>query len=1148
MGEEIIREYLRAVEREYRSGIAGEHSYRPALKALVEALGGSGVQAINEPARVACGAPDFVVQRKNLPIGHIEAKDIGVDLDKEEKGEQVRRYREALGNLILTDYLEFRFYVDGELKNTATLATVAPRSRLVEVAAGAEHFLGFMRSFLEAKPLPIGRPRQLAIRLAAVAVLVREVIEKALAVDKHNGERASSTLHELLKGFQKVLLPDLSEADFADMYAQTVVYGLFAARDNHVSPSTFTRESVAFDIPKTNPFLRKLFNYVAGPDLDKRLEWIILDLIEFLRAADMGAIKREFAMRKPGEDPVVHFYETFLKEYDPKRRELRGVYYTPQPVVGYIVRSVDALLKRDFGLKRGLADHSKLRWKPPQGNGEQREFHRVQILDPALGTGSFLFRVVELIHATFKGNQGEWPSYVSEHLLPRLHGFELMMAPYTIAHMKLGMQLRDTGYDLSESERLGIYLTNSLDNPTAQPPPELFASWLRDEALEAIDVKSKTPILVVLGNPPYSGHSANKGAWIISLLKRGDSGGFDSGRSYYYVDGKPLGERNPKWLQDDYVKFIRWAQWRIEQTGQGVLAMITNHGYLDNPTFRGMRESLMRTFDTIYVLDLHGNDRKKERVPDDVQKAQEIGPKDENVFDIQQGVAICLMVKLPVGATDRSPAVMAGQERGDLSVAPTKHAHVFHADLWGLRERKYALLDLHDVTGTEWRELDPSSAAYLFVPQDNELRVEYEQGCEVTSAFLEHSVGVATARDRLCIQWSEREMYSIVSRFASMDEEPAREAFKLGSDVRDWKVHLAQEDVRATQTSKSCIVPVLYRPFDARFTYYTGKTRGFHCMPRPKLMRHMLKGGNLALITSRLTKGEQFAHVQITENISEVICMSPKTSNNGFLFPLYLYPFEREDPRTEAPGGRRPNLSEVFIADFAKRLKLKFIINGTGDLADTFGPEDVFHYMYAVFHSPTYRTRYSEFLKRDFPRLPLTGSKKLLRELCSLGHTLTRLHLMDASAVDSARFPLPRYPVSPTSATPGRDITGHLDLNLHGGGGGDTVEKVRYTPPETGSAGVPARVEGGQGRPPSEGGRVWINKHQYFEGVPPEVWEFHIGGYQPCEKWLKDRKGRTLSYDDKEHYKLIVAILAQTRALMAEIDAVVDKNGGWPLK
>ncbi|HET7593298.1 MAG TPA: type ISP restriction/modification enzyme, partial [Rhodanobacteraceae bacterium] len=954
-----LKTYLAAVEQAFRAGNATEHTYRPAFKALIEALAGPGITAVNEPRQIDCGAPDFIIVRGTVPLGYIEAKDVGTDLARIEKGEQLARYRESLGNLVLTDYLEFRWFLDGELRLTAALPRPDRNGRIRWNGDAASEVAHLLDQFLSADIPLKSTPQDLATRMAKLALLIRGLITRAFKSEQGEGE-----LHAQFEAFRKVLIESLTIEQFADMYAQTLAYGLFAARCN-APAAGFTRQSAAAQLPRTNPFLRRLFNSIAGPDLDPRVAWAVDQLAELLARADMSAILEDFGRRTRREDPVVHFYETFLAAYDPKMREARGVYYTPEPVVNYIVRSVDHLLQREFGLKDGLAHSGKLRWKTVMAEATHSRrksstrieekapwVHRVQILDPATGTGTFLYAVIQKIRERFEGNAGAWPGYVAEHLLPRLFGFELLMAPYAVAHMKLGIELEQSGYDFSSDERLGVFLTNSLEEAHEKTGLPLFTQWLADESQAASRVKRDVPVMVVLGNPPYSGHSANKGEWISQLLHGEDTLNHCRTESYFECDGKPLGERNPKWLNDDYVKFIRFAQWRIEQTGHGVLAFVTNHGYLDNPTFRGMRESLLRGFDTIWLYDLHGNTKKKEQAPD--------GGKDENVFDIQQGVAIGIFVKhaslpSPSGRGAGGDGTAELERRGDPEPpsGASRHlppegegkslARVFHADLYGTRALKYGTLDAESVADTPWTELAPASPSYYFVPEDGALREEYERGWKITEVMPVNSVGIATARDALTIHFTDDETWQTVSRFAELSEDEARETFQLGRDARDWKVALAQEDVRRSGPSRDRVTPIHYRPFDVRSTYYTGNSRGFQCMPRPAVMQHFFQHDNLGLVTSRLTKGENFAHAQMTRHITEVICMSPKTSNNGFVFPLWLYPRADEDLLDAAPKQKTANLAPAFVTAL------------TEAAGDTPTPEDTLAYIYAILYAPSYR-------------------------------------------------------------------------------------------------------------------------------------------------------------------------------------------------
>ncbi len=1070
-----ISTYLSEINKALQAGNATEHTHRPALKALVESVGRSidwEVTATNEPKQEACGAPDYVVTLKSIPLGHIEAKDVGKDLDKAEKTDQLKRYLDGLPSLILTDYLEFRWFVFGEHRMTVALDSAT--------SDGADEVTNLITEFLKHKVKTIKSPDGLAKRMGGLARLMRDAISAAFKAEVKGGE-----LHAQLKGFRRVLIEGLSEEQFADMYAQTICYGLFAARCNHKSKEPFTRFKAAHELPRTNPFLREIFSNIAGPELDERVTWIVDDLAELLDRTDTESILKDFGRRTRREDPVVHFYETFLAEYDPKLREMRGVYYTPEPVVSYIVQSVDAILKRDFKIADGIADASKVKLDVTLSGG-RKEAHRVTILDPATGTGTFLYEIIRRIHDHIQdtGQIGSWSSYVSQHLLRRVFGFELLMAPYAVCHMKLGLQLTDTGYDFRANERLRVYLTNSLEEAHELTDLPLFAQHLAREALEAGEAKQNHPVMVVLGNPPYSGHSVNKGEWITDLMES-------------YKDGCPE-LRKPgqaKWLSDDYVKFLRFAQWRIEQTGYGVLAFITNHGYLNNPTFRGMRQSLMNTFDDIYVLDLHGNTKRKERAPD--------GTADQNVFDIQQGVAIGIFVRKKAGKAKTKPAI------------------VRHAELWGTRESwggegddqqlmggKYHWLWENNVTTTPWKKLKPQDPFHLFIPQDFKLLKEYGFFWGIPDVFAPYgdpAPGMVTTHDQFAISWSEDEAIKKVERLlATKTEAEARNIYRLCSQ-KQWQYLRAKAEL-ASGNWRQLTTPVLYRPFDTRWTVYD---RNVAVHRRERASYHLKDKPNLSLCSTRAIEIHRgWEHVFCSNQLIQHHTVSLKEVN--YIFPLYLYPknekddlFDEGTEATDAPGGRRPNLSDEFIADLKSRLKLDWLTDGAGNLKKAFGPEDVFHYIYAVLHSPAYRHRYGEFLKIDFPRLPLTSNIGLFRDLRALGRELVALHLTKDKRIVTT------YPVD----------------------GSHAVEQAKYTAPKG-----------------DQPGRVWVNKTQYFEGVPQEVWDLHIGGYRVCQKWLKDRKGRTLDFDDIQHYQNIVAALDRTIEIMDEIDSAIDSRGGWPLQ
>ncbi len=1043
--------YRKTLQASLALGNATEHTHRPALQALLETDGK--VTAVNEPKHIECGAPDFVVILAGdnpLILGYVEAKDTGVslaDIDREsararadtDNGRQFKRYRNALPNLILTNYTEFRWYVGGQCHRVANLND----------PDGIKNVGLLLAEFLDRPPEPVADSEELARRMARLTHLIRDVVVAAF----ENGE-TSDNIRDLYDASLQVLVPDLTTDAFADMFAQALAYGLFAARVNHASQAgvgDFRRNDAAHLIPAANPFIRRIFGMMAGPDLNAEpFVSFVDDLTQLLARADMAAVFANFGSRAARQDPVMHFYERFLAAYDPALRERRGVYYTPEPVISYIVRSVDRLLKERFGCADGLADNATAEYEYLDAADQPKigKSHRVLVLDPACGTGSFLYAVIDHVRDHFKnaGNAGMWSGYVKEHLLPRLFGFELLMAPYAMAHLKLGMQLAAQdlpseqqatwAYEFGADERLGVFLTNSLEQ-AEQQTQTMFGPLraITDEANAAAAIKRDLPIMVVIGNPPYSGHSANKGEWIANLVN-----------DYKTVDGQPLGERNPKWLQDDYVKFIRFGQWRIQQTGAGVLAFVTNHGYLDNPTFRGMRQQLLDTFTDIYLLDLHGNSRTRESAPD--------GSVDENVFDIQQGVAIAIFVK------------EAGKP------GPAK---VRHADLWGTRDAKYASLSESDLLSTDWQTVEPEIPDYRFRPWDSQLEGEYRQWPKITEVMPLNSVGVVTGRDRVAIRWSSDEMSRAAHDFAF----PANESM-----------------------DGNLVVPILYRPFDVRHTYYSDS---FITRRRQNVMRHLLPGDNLGLLSSRrIETQDAFDRIFVTESISDGHIVTQKEIS--YLYPLYTFPAEQQVAGgLYTAGDREPNLAPGFTDDVAQRTGLTFIPDGPGDLQETFGPEDVFHYIYAVFHSPTYRGRYNQFLRADFPRVPPPGNVTMFRELAGLGLRLVEAHLLRSEPVSATpvSFPVP----------------------------GDNVV----------AAGHPKYAPGDA----DDDGRVYINTSQYFAGVAPPVWEFRIGGYQPMDKWLKDRRRRALSpYDDLEHYRRMAAAIAETIMQLSVIDGVIENAGG----
>ncbi|MCY4107200.1 MAG: N-6 DNA methylase [Chloroflexi bacterium] len=751
-----ILAYYRKIEATVNSGSATELSYRSALEELLREFDPA-ISVINEPKQQEFGAPDIVIQREGMPLGYIECKDLHVNLAEAAQSEQLGRYRKACDNLILTNYLEFRWFRGSEWQESLSFATFR-EGRLHNRYHRNAKLRFFLERFLRSSPQDIRSPDELG---QVMATLTREIAHQIHAILDEPQRKTFLWKHK--HDLEQELLPALSNAAFADMYAQTIAYALFAARMEleQLPAAEFTTGTVFTHMPSTNPFLHREFGHILQY-LERDVKWAVDQLTTRLGHTQISEVMRDFRSGTAQRDAVVHFYEDFLATHDPALREQRGVYFTPEPVVGYIVRSVDALLRSHFGRRDGLADRY------------------VHILDPAAGTGSFLLRVLEQIYETMASQRGTWPDYVRRQVLPRLYGFELLMAPYTLAHMRLALYLKKTNFQLGEDDRLGIYLTNTLD-PGRKVQQEMWDDYIATEAQAAAAVKNEKPIMVVLGNPPYSGHSANKGAWIRELL-----------RDYFQVDGAPLGERNPKMLQDDYVKFIRFGQHQIERNGEGILAFITNHGWLDNPTFRGMRQSLQNSFSAIYVLDIHGNIRKREVTPE--------GNRDQNVFDIQQGVSIAIFVKQRV---QNGPA------------------RVFHADLWGLRKEKYSWLNQCDVMETDWQEIQPQSPSYYFTPFDYEGWRQYEHYWKITDIFTNYSMGITTGRDKLVIDFDEKTLRNRIEDFRNpnMSDEEIRSKYEI-KDTGDWNLKDSRAEVSMDDNWDDYFQECLYRPFDLRHLYY----------------------------------------------------------------------------------------------------------------------------------------------------------------------------------------------------------------------------------------------------------------------------------------------------------------------------------------
>ena len=1066
MSEALFSTYLNALHGINRQGDAREESFYPALadmlKAVALATGRTHVHVTTLPRPTEGGNPDFRLWNgTDRIIGYLEAKKPTEErLDDIEDSEQLKRYRSTFPNLILTNFLEFRLYRNGECERTVvaarplvlnTLGTSPPIEKPDELRDLLDRFLGFSLP-------PTFTAESLAIELAKRTRLLRDVIAEAPLADEHlQHARTGDMLSGFFEAFRDFLIGSLTQEAFADLFAQTITYGLFAARTR--AGNGFNRRAAFDHIPHTIGVLRDLFRFISLGDLPDQLAWCVDDIAEVLAVADAPGILDRYYREGRGDDPIVHFYETFLAEYDPEERERRGVYYTPEPVVGYIVRSLHGLLKTDFDEGDGLASDD------------------VTLLDPAAGTMTFVARAARQAVDEFvdKYGGGSREDFIRQHILKNFYALELMMAPYAVGHLKMGFFLEELGHRLADDERMPFYLTNTLDMEDLQQSSLPGLSALAEESRLAGEVKKRTPILLILGNPPYSYYSSNTGDWIRGLIE-----------DYKQVDGKPLGEKNPRGLQDDYVKFLRFAQWKIERAGRGTVGMITNHGYLDNPTFRGMRQSLMRTFDAIYFLDLHGNALKKEICPD--------GSPDQNVFDIRQGVAIAFFVKRGDTPPPTPPRKQGGE--GDQTAAPGE-ATVHHAELYGTREAKYAWLDAHDRERTEWQRIEPRLAV---LPVHTPRRCARSRVSAVhhpsPRCFLRSTVvGLyVTARDKLTIHWSAEEVWDTVRCFlADGPRTGAAEGYRLGEGCArlesgdgaegfaGFRSHPRERSSRSSTGPSTCATPI------------TPAGRSGFLMQAP-LWGHAphAGGGESGAVhrTSRASSVGAWWHgTWLLMASRRIVAISNKTSDRGgnVNFPLYVYPVADSGDlfAHHETSERKSNLNPGLVAALAEA-------HGGAP-----SPEAIFHYIYAVLYAPAYREKYAEFLRIDFPRVPFAADGALFSELAALGERLSALHLLQSPELDP-----------PTCRFEGE--------------GDSVVARTRAK---------------GFGYDPGEQ-RVYVNRTQAFGPVPPEVYAYRIGGYQVCDKWLKDRKERRLEVDDIRTYCRIVTALGRTLAIQERIDAL----------
>ena len=970
-----IIQYLNSLRKEFYTGNAIEHSYRPALKSLIESIN-SQITAVNEPSRSDFGAPDFIFldsKNKNIIYGYAETKDIYTDLDKIEKSEQLKRYF-GYSNLILTNYLEFRFFRNGEKYQSIEIAK--KRNKMIDIVeenfSQLEHEL---KSFLEATPERITNGKRLAEIMGGKAARIRDNIVNYL---KNNNER-NQELDKIYKVMKNLLVHDLETSKFADMYAQTLVYGLFVARYYDETPDNFSRQEARDLVPASNPFLRHFFDHIIGPNFDVRLAYIVDELCAVFTVSDVHMIvQKHYNLfgESIDKDPIIHFYEDFLKEYDPLLRKQMGAYYTPVPVVKFILQAVDDVLIKEFDQEQGIASTNKIDHQIlVQGKKAIRHIHKVQILDPAVGTATFLNEAILSIFSKFKNQQGLWESYVENELLPRVHGFELMMAPYTIAHLKLAMTLKETGIQQFE-KRLGVYLTNSLEEGV-KIGDDLFsfglAEVISEEAKSASVIKHETPIMVVIGNPPYSGESFNKGKYAMKLVDE----------YKYEPDSKEkLKERNPKWINNDYVKFIALAEKMINKTGEGIMALITDHGYLDNPTFRGVRWHLVKSFSSIYILDLHGSMMRKETLIS--------GKEDQNIFNIKQGVSIIIAIK----HKDKKRSL----------------ANVYRADVWGRRKDKFEYLLNNTIYKINWENIRLNKPQFLFVNRDEKYYSEYSKAIALNELFPVNVVGYQTHRDKFVVAFNKEDLNKRLDDFTNIELSDSELLNRYSINTsKTWNLSTKRNELLKNNHVEDYITESIYRPFDKRYVCLHPSVSD---RSRPEIIHNVLNRENFCLISSKqqATLGYRHCFIANTPPNDCVISTTSKEANQ--VFPLYIYSNDNQQGFINVPQ-RSPNLNLQLVDRLLSKIGKYNWINDHKQKVegekDSVSPLDVLDYAYATLHSPNYREKYKESLKSNFPRIPLAKDRKSFWKLVELGSTLRQIHLLKHSKLSNFSS---SYPVS----------------------------------------------------------------------------------------------------------------------------------------
>ncbi|WP_300717681.1 type ISP restriction/modification enzyme [uncultured Brachyspira sp.] len=1062
-------ESIKDITAEYK-----EHTYRSALEILLNDIKNNlNLKRVNikhEPNndKEGRGAPDFLITIDSLVLGYIENKRVNANLDEIIKSEQIKKYLTLSDNIILTDYL--RFILIDENCNIIDEVRICYLSEIknykkIKLDDAGRKLLDIFKIFFSREPKPINTALEFA---DALAIRTRILRDDLYELENNN------QIQRLYNIFKNTIYSQIYFADFCDNFAQTLTYSLFLARLN--TNEKIDLYNLTKFIPKSFPLIRAMSKFLQ--DLEelntndlKTIKWLLNEIINITNHINIVSIIEELnkydntAVQK---DPYMHFYETFLYKYNPELRELRGVYYTPQSVVNFITNSIDIVLKDYFHKNKGL------------GEALEKDTN-ITLLDFAAGTGTFLLDSFRKALSYYQKNSVK---YNPKELINKFYGFEFMIAPYTIAHLKISQTLKEEfDYSLEDDERLNIFLTNTLENIHLDEGKE--KNNIFEELNEEMNLAQKTKeksILIITGNTPYSRASANKCIFEEEVRKE-----YKDSLEYPPLaitrNGKIEKEKNPKWLLDDYVKFIRFAQQKIDnQNAGGIFGFISNNSFLDNPTFRGMRYSLLKSFDEIYIVNLHGNTRKKEVSPD--------GSKDDNVFDIMQGVSINIFVKNSQKIKDKE------LEYKKLNPSYYKHsndyANVYYYDLYGKREYKYNFLTCNNIKSIEWKKLEYKEPFFLFIKQDEYLQEEYDKFYSLKDMFKISGVGICSKRDNIVFQNDKEKLMKLLNDFISKDKEELYKLYDIGEDSRDWKLDIAIKTIKENENElENYIMKCHFRPFDFKYTYYVNKSRAFMAYPVYDIFEHFLKDdNNIGLICDRGTKLQELSNIFISNNLIDLHLVG----SGSYIFPLYLYntPNVRKAIQTE-----NYNVGDLFkkyeenIFENSDRIE-NFTINFRNFIDKKydchFSPEDILGYIYAVLFHKTYRTKYIDFLKIDFPKIPFTNSKDIFIKLSVLGTKLYNLHLMKDN-----------------------DLNKIIGEGLYKDDKNNKIEKPLYNEKEN---------------------RLFINKSLYFDKVSKEVCMYKIGGYQVLDKYLKSHKGEDIDYS---YFQKIIQILNKSLILENEI-------------